>query len=50
MLTSGIMENIKSIVQSARNRTKGYRKVNNFIAMIFLLGGKFKFECGLSMA
>jgi len=24
--------------------------VNNFIAMIFLLGGKLKFKCGLSMA
>lgn len=49
-LTSGIMESINSIVQSARNRAKGYRNVNNFIAMIFLLGGKLKFKCGLSMA
>jgi len=48
-LTSGIMEGINSIVQSARNRAKGYRNVNNFIAMIFLLGGKLKFKCGLSM-
>jgi transposase len=44
------MEGINSIVQSARNRAKGYRNVNNFIAMIFLLGGKLKFKCGLSMA
>jgi len=49
-LTSGIMESINSIVQSARNRAKGYRNVNNFIAMIFLLGGKLNFKCGLSMA
>jgi len=43
-LTNGILEGMNSIVQSARNRAKGYRNINNFIAMIFLLGGKLKLE------
>ena len=43
-LTTGIMESINSIVQSARNRAKGYRNVNTFISMIFLLGGKLNFN------
>lgn len=43
-LTNGILEGMNSIVQSARNRARGYRNVNNFIAMIFLLGGKLKLE------
>lgn len=41
-LTNGILEGMNSIVQSARNRARGYRNVNNFITMIFLLGGKLK--------
>lgn len=41
-LTNGILEGMNSIVQSARNRARGYRNINNFIAMIFLLGGKLK--------
>lgn len=43
-LTSGIMESINSVVQSARNRARGYRNVDNFITMIYLLGGKLELK------
>jgi transposase len=43
-LTNAILEGINSIVQSARTRAKGYRNVDNFIAMIYLLGGKLTFD------
>ena len=43
-LTNGILESVNSIVQAARNRARGYRNINTFITMIFLLGGKLKLE------
>jgi len=43
-LTNAILEGTNSIVQSARNRAKGYRNINNFIAMIYLLAGKLTFN------
>ena len=43
-LTNAILEGINSIVQSARTRAKGYRNVNNFIAMIYLIGWKVDFR------
>jgi len=43
-LTNGILESVNSIVQAARNRARGYRNINIFITMIFLLGGKLKLE------
>lgn len=43
-LTNAILEGTNSIVQSARTRAKGYRNVNNFIAMIYLLAGKLTFD------
>lgn len=43
-LTNGILESINSKVQAARNRARGYRNVDTFITMIFLLGGKLKLE------
>lgn len=39
-LTNGILEGTNSIVQAARARARGYRNVNNFMTMIYLLGGK----------
>lgn len=41
-LTNGILEGTNSIVQTARARARGYRNVNNFITMIYLLGGKLE--------
>lgn len=43
-LTNAVLESINSIVQSARNRAKGYRNVDTFITMIYLLGGKLELE------
>jgi transposase len=43
-LTNAILEGTNSIVQSARTRAKGYRNVNNFIAIIYLLAGKLTFD------
>ena len=43
-LTNAVLEGTNSIVQSARTRAKGYRNVNNFIAIIYLLGGKLTFN------
>jgi len=43
-LTNAILEGTNSIVQSARTRAKGYRNVNNFIAMIYLMAGKLTFD------
>jgi transposase len=43
-LTNAILEGTNSIVQSARTRAKGYRNVNNFIAIIYLLAGKLTFN------
>ena len=39
-LTNGVLEGMNSIVQLARNRARGYRNVDTFITMIYLLGGK----------
>ena len=43
-LTNAILEGSNSIVQSARTRAKGYRNVNNFITIIYLLAGKLTFD------
>ena len=43
-LTNAILEGTNSIIQSARTRAKGYRNVNNFIAIIYLLAGKLTFN------
>lgn len=43
-LTNAALEGMNSIVQAARARTRGYRNVNNFITMIYLLAGKLNFN------
>jgi transposase len=43
-LTNAILESINSIVQSARNRARGYRNVKTFTTMIYLLGGRLNLE------
>jgi transposase len=37
-LTTGKMESINSRIQEIKRRAKGYRNINNFIAMIYLEG------------
>ena len=39
-ITNGVLEGMNSIVQAARTRARGYRNVDRFIMMIYLLGGK----------
>jgi transposase len=35
-LTSGAMEGINSRIQEIKRRARGFRNINNFIAMIYL--------------
>ena len=43
-LTNGVLEGINSLVQAARARAKGYRNINNYITMIYLIAGKLTFN------
>jgi transposase len=43
-INNGILEGIKSLVQAAKTRARGYRSDRNFITMIYLLTGKLKFD------
>lgn len=39
-LTTAVMEGINSLVQAAKARARGYRNVDNFITIIYLIAGK----------
>jgi transposase len=41
-LTSGTMEGLNSRIQEVKRRAKGYRNINNFIAMIYLEAAKLE--------
>lgn len=41
--TTGLLEGINSLVQAARARARGYRNVETFKAMIYLIAGKLRF-------
>lgn len=43
-LTNGLMEGINSLVQAARAKARGYRNVENFITIIYLIAGKLDFQ------
>jgi transposase len=43
-LTSGVIEGFNSIVQAARARARGYRNPKTFMTMIYLIGGRLKFN------
>ena len=43
-LSNGIAEGINSIVQLTKSRARGFRNINNFINMIYMLGNDFKFN------
>ncbi len=43
-LTNGVLEGINSLVQAAKARARGYRNIENFKAMIFLVAGKLDFQ------
>jgi len=43
-ITNGILEGINSLVQAARNKARGYRSVEYFITVIYMIAGKLKFS------
>jgi transposase len=43
-LTSGFLEGINSLIQSAKARARGYRNPRNMISMAYLIAGKLKFN------
>ncbi len=43
-ISNGILEGINSKIQLAKRRARGYRNVDNFIAMIYFIAGKLEFD------
>lgn len=43
-LSNAVAEGINSIVQLTKSRARGFRNLNNFINMIYMLGNDFKFK------
>jgi len=43
-LNNGILEGIAGLVQAVRARARGYRNIDNFITMIYIVAGKLKFD------
>lgn len=43
-ITNGILEGINSLVQAARHRAKGYRSIEYFKTIIYMITGKLKFD------
>lgn len=41
-LTNGILEGINAKIQLAKRRARGYRNINNFISIIYLVAGNLK--------
>lgn len=46
-INNGILEGMNSLVQAAKARSRGFRNVQNFITMIYLVGGKLKLNLPL---
>lgn len=43
-LTSGFLEGINSLIQSAKTRARGYRNPDNLIAIAYVIAGKLNFK------
>ena len=43
-LTNAFAEGLNSILQMVKSRARGYRKINNFINMTYLVGNDFKYN------
>ncbi|MBW6481250.1 MAG: ISL3 family transposase [Bacteroidales bacterium] len=43
-ITAGVIEGINNKIQLAKRRARGYRRIDNFINMIYFLCGKLKFD------
>lgn len=44
LVNNALSEGLNSVFQLSKYRARGYRNVNNFISMIYLLGNEFKFD------
>lgn len=42
-VNNGILEGLNSLIQSAKAKARGFRTYRNFIAMIYLIGGRLNF-------
>jgi len=43
-ISNGVLEGINSLMQAARNKARGYRTVEYFINVIYLIAGKLNFQ------
>lgn len=43
-LTNAICEGINSLVQAAKRKARGYRTLQGYIAMVYLIAGKLRLE------
>jgi transposase len=43
-LSTGLLEGMNSLIQSAKSRARGYRSDRNLVAMCYLIGGKLEFD------
>ncbi len=43
-INNGVLEGINSIIQAAKRKARGYRSLENFITMIYLLVGKINLD------
>jgi transposase len=41
-MTNGLLEGINSLVQAAKRRARGYRNVENLIAMVYMTANKLR--------
>ncbi|MCD8501182.1 MAG: transposase [Bacillaceae bacterium] len=46
-MTNGLLEGINSLVQASKRKARGYRSVDNFIAMIYATANKFSMNVKL---
>ena len=42
--SNGLLEGMNSLIQAAKARSRGFRNVQNFITMIYLIGAKLEFH------
>lgn len=43
-INNGLLEGTNSLIQAAKSRSRGFRNVNYFITMIYLIGAKLRFR------
>jgi transposase len=41
-MTNGLLEGINGLVQAAKRRSRGYRNVENLIAMVYMTANKLR--------